>query len=123
MTKASDPAAPLLAKVTPEARELIEELRGVVREVMPGATESVNMGWEVLLFSAGSGMRDVVAAILPRAAYVNLQFADGARLPDPGKRLEGTGKRMRHVKVRSKEEARQPQVKALLEAAAKLNGL
>jgi hypothetical protein len=123
VAKASDPASALLAKQTPVARELIEEVRSVVREVIPEVTEAVNMGWEVLLFSAGAGMRGMVAAVLPRAAYVNLQFADGADLPDPGKRLEGTGKRMRHVKIRTKEAAHHRQVKALLRAAAKRKGL
>jgi hypothetical protein len=32
--------------------------------------------------------------------HVNVGFFTGAFLPDPHKRLEGTGKRMRHVKVR-----------------------
>jgi hypothetical protein len=36
---------------------------------------------------------------------VNLQLADGAQLPDPDGLIEGTGKRVRHVKVRSVEAA------------------
>ncbi|GJL55369.1 MAG: hypothetical protein NPIRA02_25010 [Nitrospirales bacterium] len=33
-------------------------------------------------------------------AHVNVGFFTGAFLPDPHKLLEGTGKRMRHVKIR-----------------------
>ena len=33
-------------------------------------------------------------------AHVNVGFFQGAELPDPSRLLEGTGKRMRHVKLR-----------------------
>jgi hypothetical protein len=33
-------------------------------------------------------------------AHVNVGFFQGATLPDPAGLLEGTGKRMRHVKVK-----------------------
>jgi hypothetical protein len=44
----------------------------------------------------------------------------GARLPDPGKLLEGTGKSVRHVKIRSRDQLteRRGAIKALLLAAA-----
>ena len=51
-------------------------------------------------------MRDFLFAIIPHTAHVNLQLADGADLPNPDGRIEGTGKRVRHVKVRSVEDAR-----------------
>ncbi len=65
----------------------------------------------------------MVVALLPRPAYVNLEFGDGVDLPDPAYRLEGTGKRLRHVKVRSAADVRHPDVRALLEAAARRRGL
>lgn len=34
------------------------------------------------------------------AAHASIGFYTGASLPDPGRLLEGTGKRMRHVKLR-----------------------
>ena len=37
-------------------------------------------------------------------AHVNLGFYTGAFIPDPHKLLEGTGKRMRHVKLRPGQE-------------------
>ena len=50
-------------------------------------------------------MRDFYFAIIPHKAHVNLQLADGVDLPNPDGRIEGTGKRVRHVKVRSVEDA------------------
>jgi hypothetical protein len=47
---------------------------------------------------------------------VNLQLADGVDLPDPKGLIEGTGKRIRHVKVRSVEAARSAEIKTVIEA-------
>lgn len=48
----------------------------------------------------------------------------GAHLPDPAGLLEGTGKNMRHVKIRSAEQfaERRAALRALIEAAAKAKG-
>ena len=62
-------------------------------------------------------MIDGYAYILPHARWVNLGFNQGADLPDPETRLEGSGARMRHVKVRSPQDANDPAVRALLESA------
>jgi hypothetical protein len=61
-------------------------------------------------------MRDLFFAIIPHTAHVNLQLADGVDLPDPDGLIEGTGKRIRHVKVRSVEVAGSPAVLAVIVA-------
>jgi len=45
---------------------------------------------------------------------VNLQLANGALLDDPTGLLEGTGKRVRHVKLRSVDDVERPQLRNLL---------
>jgi hypothetical protein len=55
----------------------------------------------------------------PMRDRVNLNFGDYETLPDPDHLLEGTGKGIRHVKIRSAADLRRPGVKALLQAAAK----
>ena len=55
--------------------------------------------------------------ILPHTAWINLGFYKGTDLPDPKGLLEGTGARMRHVKIRTAKEAEQPAVRALIKAA------
>jgi len=119
----TDPAAPLLEKLTPEAGELVQELRPLIKEVMPQTTERVHLGWSAINYGAGSSMRDFIVALSPQRAYVNLEFADGVELPDPAHRLEGTGKRPRHVKIRSSDDVRHPDVRALLESALRHRGL
>jgi len=53
--------------------------------------------------------------------HVVFGFMRGAVLRDPQKLLEGTGKYLRHVKLRSVADVRQPAVRRLLQQAAALN--
>ncbi|HEU0368459.1 MAG TPA: DUF1801 domain-containing protein, partial [Candidatus Acidoferrum sp.] len=53
--------------------------------------------------------------------HVVFGFMRGAKLRDPEKLLEGTGKYLRHVKLRSAAEVRQPGVRNLVKQAAALN--
>ena len=50
-------------------------------------------------------------------AHVNVGFFQGASLKDPQRLLEGSGKRMRHVKVRLGEPVNDTALKALIAAA------
>jgi hypothetical protein len=50
-------------------------------------------------------------------AHVNAGFFFGAQLPDPRGLLEGSGKRMRHVKVKPGEELDSAALSALIDAA------
>ena len=62
-------------------------------------------------------MTDGYAYIMPMRGYVNLGFYQGALLADPQRLLEGTGKGLRHAKIRSLAEANRPAVRALVSAA------
>jgi hypothetical protein len=50
-------------------------------------------------------------------AHVNVGFFQGASLPDPAGLLQGTGKRMRHVKLRWGEPVNETALHALILAA------
>jgi hypothetical protein len=50
-------------------------------------------------------------------AHVNIGFLQGASLDDPAGLLEGSGKRMRHVKLRWGEQADEAALVALIAAA------
>lgn len=51
------------------------------------------------------------------AAHVNVGFYQGAGLPDPARLLQGTGKRMRHVKLRPGTATDAAALGGLIEAA------
>ncbi len=50
-------------------------------------------------------------------SHVNVGFFHGAALPDPARLLQGAGKHMRHVKLKSGMHANAAALKALVDAA------
>ncbi len=83
---------------------------------MPGAVEWFDPGNRLLAIGWKRSMRDILFAIIPHTAHVNLQLFDGVDLPNSHGRIEGTGKRARHVKARSAAEAAAPWLVAAIEA-------
>ena len=49
--------------------------------------------------------------------HVNVGFYNGANLPDPSVVLQGSGKRMRHVKLRPGEQADEGALRSLISSA------
>ena len=112
----------LLERHTPAVREVFHALRALVREVMPDAVEQLDLPDRVLPFGFGrpGGIRlgGLAVGLIPHAAHVNVQLADGALLPDAAGIVEGTGKRIRHVKCRTLEDVSRPPLRALLKEQA-----
>ncbi len=89
-------------------RELIVRLHSDVFEV-------VRLGDRAATYGVGPRkMSDGYAYILPYQSWVNLGFYRGADLADPAELLEGTGARMRHIKIRTLDDVKRPAVRALL---------
>jgi hypothetical protein len=106
----------LLAEHTPNVQAVTRAVRGVVLREMPEADERVDFGNKLIAYGWSMRMRDLLFAIIPHSAHVNLQLADGAELADPTGIVEGTGKRIRHVKLRSIDQANSEPVRALIRA-------
>jgi len=85
--------------------EIARALRLAVLRGFPGSVETFDRSDGLLAIRRGRSLRDFMFAIIPHKAHVNLQLADGANLHDRDGRIEGTGKRIRHVKVRSMDDA------------------
>src|SRR5436190_13079039 len=107
----------LLFTHDPTVRETALSLRDLVLELMPDAVEQVDPSDGLIAYGTGPRLGEQVFAIVPHGAHVNLQFADGVDLPDPARLLEGTGKRVRHVKNRSVLDVERAALRQLLEAA------
>lgn len=112
----------ILAPTAPEVREIALAVRDLVRELMPGAVEQVDVGDGLIAVGTGLGMRELVFAIIPHRAHVNLQLADGTELPDPSGIVDGTGKRIRHVTCRSLADVARPALRAIVAAQVALRG-
>lgn len=80
--------------VDPALRPLFREVRAFVRRNAPSLHERLWMG----LPSYG----DAVLYIADHTRHINLGFNQGAHLTDPDGLLEGTGKDLRHAKIRAK---------------------
>ena len=108
-----------LLEITEEAmRPIVTALREVILEVDTDTCEVVRLGDRAATYGVGPRkMIDGYTYILPHKRWVNLGFYQGAELADPEALLEGTGVKMRHVKVRSVDEARRPEVRALVVGA------
>jgi len=106
----------LLAEHPPELQAIERALRATIRGEFPGAVEQVDFGNKLIAFGRSMKMRGLLFAIIAHKSHVNLQLADGADLPDPDGLIEGSGKRIRHVKVRSVEQASSPGVVAAIRA-------
>lgn len=108
-----------LLEITPDPlRPVAKALRELIFEIDPNACEVVRMGYRSASYGPGSGkMQDDYVYIMPYRRWINLGFYQGIDLPDPEALLEGSGLRMRHVKMRSLEAVRQAGLRELVESA------
>jgi len=91
-------------------------VRALVKKTVAGCEEYVNP-WKIPSFDLNGPLCFYMVA----KDHVIFGFVRGAMLRDPGKLLEGTGKYLRHVKLRSLADVRRPGVLSLLEESAELN--
>jgi hypothetical protein len=106
----------LLGEHPADLQAIERALRATIRGAFPEAVEQVDFGNKLIAFGRSMKMRGLLFAIIAHKTWVNLQLADGADLPNPNGLIEGTGKRIRHVKIRSVEQASSPAVLALIHA-------
>ena len=108
----------LLADVEPGLAAIARRLRAIIRAVDSNTVETVRLGDHAATYGVGPRkMTDGYAYIMPKRGYINLGFYQGAVLADPAGLLEGTGKGLRHVKIRSVADANRPPVRALIAQA------
>lgn len=105
------------AGYTPDVQAISWKLRAMVKGGMPVANEVLFARHNHIGYLFTESVHDRVCYICPLRDYVRLGFDFGGQLADPGQMLEGTGKRMRHVKVRTLKEADNPALNQLVEAA------
>ncbi|MSU48025.1 MAG: DUF1801 domain-containing protein [Opitutus sp.] len=111
--------AGFIAKFTPEVGALTKAVLAKMRRRLPNAVEMVYDNYNFLVFGFGPTER-ASEAILSVAVYargVTLCFLHGATLPDPEKCLQGSGKRVRHVKLPTATTLDEPAIQSLIAAA------
>ncbi len=97
----------------PEA--VAREARAVIARMAPASPREPH--WQAT-WTVG---RDLVCAVGAHSAHASVIFWRGSALAREHPILEGTGKDLRHVKLRRVEDARSPAFRALLRAAFALD--
>lgn len=108
-----------IIEMTPEPlRPVTIRLNELLLSIDPDACIVVRLGDRAATFGVGpKKMSEGYCYILPHSKWVNLGFYKGADLPDPDKLLEGTGAKLRHIKIRSLEECGNPRLVELIRNA------
>ena len=105
-----------LASHTPEVQASARALEALIRAEQPDVIVHYDPGNGLLAFGRSMRMSELLFALIPHASWVNLQLADGALLPNPDGLIEGTGKRIRHVKVRTLSASAEPRLREIVRA-------
>ena len=107
----------LLAGHTALVQQIALELRALVLQMAPAAIEQIDLPAHMLAYGFKATYKELLCVIMPTQKYVNFGFPHGASMSDPAGLLQGTGKRARHVKVTSLEDARRSELRGLLQVA------
>ncbi len=100
-----------------EIRDLMLKMRTLILEMMPDAIEHLTAYKSIAFGTSVSAMKDDIFYIAPFKSHINLGFMRGGELPDPKGVLEGTGKLLRHVKIKKAEDLEKPGLRELMIAA------
>jgi hypothetical protein len=111
------PVDSYFAQQPPEKRALLEKLRALVAKAVPNADATIKWG---VPFYQKDGKNVCSIAAFKEHVGINF-FAPPAILADPGKRLEGEGKGMRMLKVRSDKDIDSASILRWLKATVAAN--
>ena len=104
-------------------QELTIALRQLVLEELAPCCEYIVEVYIVsILYGPTHRMEDGICYIGVIKDHVNLGFIRGSELGDPHRILEGTGKQMRHIKIRNMSDLERPAIRAYLQKACKRAG-
>lgn len=102
-------------------QELALKLRALVLEEMAPCFENIYDAYSAAAIGYGSSdrLQDGVLHIAVYSKHVNLGFNHGATLADPKGILQGNGKRIRHVTIKTPEDLARPEIRAYVRRAKK----
>ena len=111
-----------IARYSPEVAGVARQALKKMRARLPGAVELVYDNYNALAIGFGPSERtgDLIFSITLYPRWVSLFFTQGADLPDPGKLLRGSGKKIRHIVLDDVTTLDKPHVRTLMNHALKL---
>jgi hypothetical protein len=113
-----------LDKYDPEVAAFARRALAKMRKLVPGAIEMVydNYNWLVIGFGPTERPSEAIFSLVLPAGKVTLCFLQGAGLPDPARRLKGSGNLVRNIRLYNLGEPDskvldEPEVRALINIA------
>jgi hypothetical protein len=100
-----------------QVRDIASAARRLLKDMLPGAVETVDKTAKLLGYSYGPGYKGVLFTLIMSQSGVKLGIFRGSELPDPKRLMAGAGKVHRHVQLRSVDDIKKPGLKPLLRAA------
>ena len=108
-----------LKRFDPAIRELALDARELVlRELSPPNESILDVYVLAMNYGFSERMKDQVVYIGVYTKHINLGFHWGARMADPAGVLEGKGKQMRHITIKSPADLGTPVISDYLRRAA-----
>ncbi|WP_420631029.1 DUF1801 domain-containing protein [Candidatus Leptofilum sp.] len=115
----SDEFEQILATASPEIAALARQAKALLQDVMP---EIVEVAWpKQNIAGYGIGPKKMSEHFCYIGVFkqrINLGFYYGADLPDPENLLEGSGKKLRHIKISRPEQLESEAVRTLVTVAS-----
>jgi hypothetical protein len=100
----------------PTLKPVADELRRLVKRMVPESHEAINP-WGIPSFD----FHGPFCFMMVGKNHVTFGFSRGTSVADTAGLLEGTGKNLRHVKLKDMAQVRDPNLRQLILAAAALN--
>jgi hypothetical protein len=109
-----------LSRYDAKVRDLMLGVRRIVLKEIPSVSETVNdVSYAVTVgFTFSGRFKEAFCYVVVYSSYVNLGFVQGAQLPDPDRRLKGTGKLNRHLRIETLAGLDDPEILRLIRRAA-----
>src|SRR5260221_7706894 len=103
----------------PEIRELALQVRALVLAEMAPCYENIYDAYSAVAIGFGTSdrLRDGIFHVAVYSEHVNLGFNDGASLDDPKGILQGSGKLIRHITIKTAEDLERPELRAYIRRA------
>ncbi len=105
----------VVAKLKSPQKEIAQKLRELVLETDPGLKEQVK--WRNPTYTR----KGTVCWIILYKDHTDFGFFKGTSLSDPHKLLEGSGKGLRHVKIRAAVEVKADVLRPMIREAIRLD--
>jgi hypothetical protein len=109
----------MIAKFEPGIASLAKKAMAKMRKFTPGAVEAVYDNFNALAigFMPGDRPSEAVFSVVLYPNCVNLFFLQGKNLPDPAKRLRGSGNLVRSIRLESAATLDEPETRELINTA------